>query len=66
MLLGAALPCLMVIKKVWRVNNKIAHAQSLHGIVLFQFFMGHCEGAHKAQEMSSTDQAEQMFANVRR
>ena len=50
MLLDAALPCLMAIKNVERVI-KIAHDQSSHGIVLFQFFMEHCVGAHKAQEM---------------
>ena len=50
MLLDAALPCLMAIKNVGRVI-KMTHAQSLHGIVLFQFFMEHCVGTHKAQEL---------------
>ena len=30
---------------------KTARAQSSHGIVLFQFFMEHYVGAHKAQEL---------------
>ena len=39
----------MAIKNVgWVI--KIAHAQSCSGIVLFQFFMEHCIGAHKPQE----------------
>ena len=49
-LLSAALPCLMAIKKVRRVI-KIAHAQLSHGIVLFQSLMEHCVSAHKPQEI---------------
>ena len=49
-LLDTALPCLMEIKNVGRVI-KIVRTQSLHGIILFRFFMEHCVSANKAQEM---------------
>ena len=49
-LLDTALPCLMEIKNVGRVI-KIVRTQSLHGIILFRFFMEHCVGANKTQEM---------------
>ena len=43
-LLSAARPCLMAIKTAVRSLNS-------RGIVSFQFFVEHCVGAHKAQEI---------------